>query len=200
MKLYIVSIIILLCTCCSNELKNNTRIEHAIENELYRHPKARLTDLYKNFYQDAFGPGHLISDSHSALEYLNYELSNSDITDTSFIQHLGCNHNYVRISLYYIKTGQIPKNEFFDLFLKSANEASPPTHEEWKKEWNHILMVIEEMNLAIPYFLKDKSYINECLEKGTAAIHHSDDFRNTYNPHYRIISSRYFKILEQHLK
>lgn len=200
MKLFSISIIILLCTCCSNEIKNNIKIEHAVEKELHLHPKARLIDLYKNFFQDTFGPGHIISDSLSALEYLNYELLNSEITDTSFIQHLGYNQNYVRVSLHFVKTGEIPEKEYFDLFLKSANEASTPTLEEWKKEWNDILIVIEKMNLDIHYFIKDKNYINECLEKGYPALHHSDDFRNTYNPHYRIISTQYFNILERHLK
>jgi hypothetical protein len=52
----------------------NFRIEKAVINELKYYPEARLRDIYKNFFQDAFGPGHLIPDTTHAGNYLNYEL------------------------------------------------------------------------------------------------------------------------------
>ncbi|MBN2572179.1 MAG: hypothetical protein JXA68_08635, partial [Ignavibacteriales bacterium] len=36
------------------------KIKNAIESELKHFPEATLIDIYKNFFQDEFGPGHII--------------------------------------------------------------------------------------------------------------------------------------------
>ena len=41
-------------------------------------PKSTLQDLYKSFFQDRFGPGHIIADEASAMRYLQYELATMD--------------------------------------------------------------------------------------------------------------------------
>jgi len=55
------------------------QIRQFVENELKRYPKARLQDLYKNYFQDAFGPGHLIPDTAAAGAYLDWELRQSGL-------------------------------------------------------------------------------------------------------------------------
>ena len=41
------------------------QIRAAVENQLKAYPKSTLQDLYKNFFQDYFGPGHIVSDTTS---------------------------------------------------------------------------------------------------------------------------------------
>jgi len=41
----------------------NQRFETAVLYESKYYPEARLRDIYKNFFQDPFGPGHLIPDT-----------------------------------------------------------------------------------------------------------------------------------------
>lgn len=38
--------------------------------QMKTYPKSTLKDLYKNFFQDKFGPGHIISDTTSAGKFL----------------------------------------------------------------------------------------------------------------------------------
>jgi hypothetical protein len=39
------------------------RIRKAVENQLGAYPESTLQDLYKNFFQDYFGPGHIVGDT-----------------------------------------------------------------------------------------------------------------------------------------
>ncbi len=55
------------------------QIRRFVEEELKYYPEARLTDLYKNYFQDAYGPGHLIPDTIRAGAYLDWELGQPDM-------------------------------------------------------------------------------------------------------------------------
>ena len=50
-------------------------IQTAIERQMATYPESTLQDIYKSFYQEHFGPGHIISDTASARRYLMRELS-----------------------------------------------------------------------------------------------------------------------------
>ena len=51
------------------------RVEVAVRRQMERYPESRLIDYYKNFFQDKFGPGHMVSDTASAGAYLRRELA-----------------------------------------------------------------------------------------------------------------------------
>jgi hypothetical protein len=77
---------------CSNSVINNDKkesISRAIQEELTLHPKATLLDIYKNFFQGRFGPGHMISDLDAATNYLTRELKNATEFDSVLWQAVG---------------------------------------------------------------------------------------------------------------
>ena len=47
----------------------------AVERQLVSYPESTLQDVYKAFYQEHFGPEHMISDTAAVRQYLDYELS-----------------------------------------------------------------------------------------------------------------------------
>ena len=47
----------------------------AVTYQMEMYPKSTLRDLYKNFFQDHFGPGHIIANDEAADKYLRQELS-----------------------------------------------------------------------------------------------------------------------------
>ena len=61
----------------NSENPEDLKIREAVEGELRLHPEARLTDIYKFFFQDEFGPGHMIPSRKAAMSYLDFELSSS---------------------------------------------------------------------------------------------------------------------------
>ena len=62
----------LLCfASCKGEGDNfKNKVIEAVEAQLKLYPESRLQDIYKNFYQDMFGPGHMIPDTTAAGNYL----------------------------------------------------------------------------------------------------------------------------------
>lgn len=96
------------------------QIQQFIEAELKYYPEARLADLYKNYFQDAYGPGHLVPDTTQAGKYLDWELQQPDWFDTLPYQALGINHDYYRINLSLVKDGIIPRDTLLLAMVESA--------------------------------------------------------------------------------
>ena len=179
------SLIFLLLGCNSTQQK----IELAILVQLKEYPESTLQDIYKNFYQDRFGPGHAISNPKAVMQYLEQELATMNDTSTNYaIELLGWEHRFVRIPLNMVKAEKISKEELNTLFIASAFEIKREAGDEWKKEWQQITRIIEKRKLPIKNFTKDKPYIDSLLnENPILAIHHSEAFRQYYHPHYRIV-------------
>lgn len=167
------------------------KIEQAIKGELKHFPEARLRDIYKNFFQDAFGPGHLIPDTTRAGSYLNYELQ-QPIGDTLTWQAIGPENNYYRINLRLVKDGTLPRSVLLEAMVESAKLARNPEMETWKKEWQETMNVMEKMNLQFPDFEKDKKEIEALFEQDEYVMHHSEHYNETYQRHYRIIHKTVF--------
>lgn len=188
-----------LAACISNE-KRKAQIRQAVQEELRVHPRATLIDLYKSFFQGAFGPGHMIPDRAAAWRYLETELQNSATFDSVLWQPVGERQQYYRINLKLVKEGVIPAEACLEAFVQSANSAKPPTLEEWRREWQTIVSVIEEMNLAISNFDEDKNLLQQKLEKGEIVGHHSETYKKLYEPHYRVVSKSHFEDLQRRFR
>jgi hypothetical protein len=183
--------IFLISSC--KETKNE-RIRMAVENQLSLYPKSTLQDLYKNFFQDYFGPGHLVDDTASAGAYLNRELASFEQTAGIYYEPTGYNRNFYRVNLSVIKEGFISRDVFFDAFIRSVSNHLPTiTLEEWKEEWKKIDSVIHAMNLSsLAHYTQERDTIFSLLEQKKYVLHHSETFSKAYDPHYRIIRREIF--------
>jgi hypothetical protein len=173
------------------------QIRQAVTYQLEHYPVSRLTDIYKNFFQDFYGPGHLLGNPDRALNYLQRELEEVDsCTLHQPIEGTGYKNTFVRVDLCVIREGKISYEDFARLFIESAESFRLPEIEEWKSEWEKILRVIEGMELEILNFEEDKLKIREMIEKGEYVIHHSREYIEAYDPHYRIIKK---ELVERYL-
>jgi hypothetical protein len=177
---------------CTSDGSFQHKVRKSVVMQLNVYPESTLQDLYKNFFQDKFGPGHIISDTVAAKAYLEEELSEFETSVNPEVEPTGWENNYVRVNLSLLKKKIIPQQTFFDAFIKSANAAQMPGVDSWKDEWAQILKVIEEMNPDLPGFTQDKITIDSLLAAGKYAIHHSQAYEAAYRPHYRIISKAAF--------
>ncbi len=185
-KVVFTSFILLLLTSCSmNEAK---QIHQAVKYQLKHYPASHLKDIYKNFFQDFYGPGHLLQNPEASLNYLQNELKEVDsCTLHKPVEGTGYKNNFVRVDLCLITRGEISLAEFSRLFLESAETFKIPEIEEWQEEWDKILKVIEEMDVEIENFKEDKAELAKMLERNEYVVHHSDAYIEAYDPHYRII-------------
>jgi hypothetical protein len=152
-----------------------------------------LKDIYKSFFQDRYGPGHIINDTTAVNRYLLNELNSySEITGV-ITEPTGWQHNFYRVNLSVIKDSLVPREVLLDAFIRSANEIEPIPVQEWKKEWVQIEKIVKSMELSLPDYDKDSAEIEERLKEGNYVGHHSDAYNNAYKPHYRIISKKIFE-------
>ncbi|MDH6356451.1 hypothetical protein [Parabacteroides sp. PF5-9] len=170
-----------------------TAVRESVSRQLQLYPQSTLKDLYKNFFQDVFGPGHIISDTTSAGNYLRRELASYNEISGDLTEPLGWQHHFLRVNLSVLKTGQISYPVFFDAFVRSVNGIQPITVPEWERQWYQIEAIIHSMNLSLPDYERDKQEIHERLKRGEYVGHHSLLFEENYSPHYRIISREIFE-------
>ncbi len=169
------------------------QIRQFISDELKHYPEAHLTDLYKNYFQDAYGPGHLIPDTTSAGNYLRWELQQPNWSDSLLFQPLGINHDFYRVNLLLVKNKVIPRDTLLLAMVESVKLARNPEIEIWKQEWNEVLAVVKRMNLSLPDMESEEIRIQKNLEKGDVVAHHSKHYEEKYNPHYRIVHRTVFE-------
>lgn len=189
------TILLLLTTILTSQCQSSdtTEIRQAITHQLDTYPKSTLQDVYKMFYQEHFGPEHLINDTASVRNYLIYELTKTD-NGGLYYEPIGCNGNYVRVYLNAVTDSLITADELLDAFIASANAHRQPAA-DWKEIWETIISVIQTENIEI----KGLELIHLLSEaaKQNQAVHHSQIYNDTYHPHYRIVER---KIFESRLK
>ena len=181
-----------LCTLLMSAHTRADSIRLALEYQLEHYPASHYRDVYKNFMQDYFGPGHILNDTVSAAKYLRYELENSEKFDGPDFEPTGFEGNFYRVNLRLIKDGIIPYDNFFDSFVRSVQGIIPPDGDTWMKIWNEIDSEIQTMGLTFDNEAQDRSDLAEQFRQGNYIVHHSQAFNEANNFHYRIISRDIF--------
>ncbi|MDR1878793.1 MAG: MBL fold metallo-hydrolase, partial [Bacteroidales bacterium] len=122
-------------------------VEQAIRRQLTKYPEARLQDIYKNCFQDYFGPEHLLKDTVAADRYLQQELALCSPCTGNWIEPAGWEGNFCRVDLCILKENKIAYQDFLNAFIASANQTTPPPLSAWKDTWQEILSIIDDMHL-----------------------------------------------------
>ena len=192
--MYTFFVIVTVFIACSSPDVFTKQVTEAVRAQMDKYPASTLCDLYKNFFQDKFGPGHLAPNAEMADKYLRSELESMDTTNNSdYVEITGWEHRFCRINLSLLKNNVIPYDVFFPAFMESMNSIELPDVMEWGNEWNNILSIIEKMNLNLPDYEQDKTKLDSLLAEGKYVIHHSEVYNQNYKPHYRIIRTDIFE-------
>ena len=170
-------------------------IQTFVQKQMETYPKSRLLDIYKSCFQDYMGAEHLVSDRQRVKAYLDEELQSTSLDSlmTWLYEPCGVDGRYVRVSIRAIKEGLIKEDMLLDAFIRSANTSERPSVESWRDRWHVIIGTIEQMQLQLPNFDKDKQFIESILSAGKYAISHSPEYREAYHPHYRIVEKGIFE-------
>ena len=167
----------------------------AIERQLATYPESTLQDIYKSFYQEHFGPGHIISDTASARRYLTLELSEMGKTASPYFEPPGSQGDYARVYLSAIADSLITAEQLLDAFVRSANSRQEPAV-SWLEKWEAIVSIIQANKIELEGFETDLPLLTEAA-RNDQAVHHSRCYNEAYHPHYRIVERGIF---EQELK
>lgn len=178
---------------CAGKPSKEQLVRRAVAWQMSEYPQSTLRDLYKNFFQDRFGPGHLLGDTAAAGKYLRSELASAKTFTQAYYEPTGYLGNLYRVNLKVIREGLVPYDVFFDAFVRSMRRTTMMPIDEWKVEWAGIQGVIDAMKLSLPHYDDDKAYIADLLSRDEYVVDHSDAYLQAYDPHYRIIEKYIFE-------
>lgn len=168
-------------------------IAAALDYQLANYPASQYRDIYKNFMQDFFGPGHILADTAASGRYLRYELSTDGPFEGPLYEKTGYKGNFYRVNLSLLRDGVIPYDLFFSNFVESVQGIVPPATDEWVGIWNTIDGVIRKKGLSFPGENDDRRELREKFDKGDYVMHHSRRYNDSVHFHYRIISRDLFE-------
>ena len=190
------TLVLVLALACSFSLFGQSidtiAMRSAIERQLTTYPESTLQDIYKSFYQEHFGPGHIISDTASARRYLMRELSEMGKTASPYFEPTGSQGDYVRVYLSAIADSLITAERLLDAFIRSANLWQEPAA-SWLDKWEAIVSIIQANKIELEGFETDLPLLTEAA-RNNQAVHHSSRYNEAYHPHYRIVERGIFEI------
>lgn len=169
-------------------------VKKAIANMQAKYPKLTTFDIYKSFYQDNFGPGHLIPNKATAKKYLKSE--RKDLNQYSVgAEPTGALGRYIRVDINYINKKKIKQSVYLNSLMKSVDNEQHDI-KLWEEEWHFIVKCLMASEIKIENFQAELDEIEKRFYRGEYTMSHSPQFRNAYNPHYRIIKrSEYDKFI-----
>ncbi|MBO5663527.1 MAG: hypothetical protein J6R95_01945 [Bacteroidales bacterium] len=194
MRKYLLLIILLLVApLVDMQAVNKKHVRFAVSRQMQQYPASTLQDIYKNFFQDRFGPGHIVADTARAGAYLREELKQVKHLDVPMYEASGERVAYYRVSLAAIKSGLVSYEVFFSAFIRSVTALPGVDVSDWAKEWASIEKIIRSMSLDLPNYEEDARAIEALLAQGYYAVHHSKAYNLHYQPHYRLIEKKIFE-------
>jgi len=186
MRKYIVAALLLFISFAASAQMSEDEVFSTIKRMQDRYPRITLCDIYKSFYQDRFGPGHIIESKEKAQNYLLKELERTNAYSVRQ-EPTGAKGNFIRVDMFYIKDSVVNIDLYLDCLMRSVVDGDDGMIEQWLKDWELMQQVIESNNIKIENYEADREFIRERIAKGIYEMNHSRLFNDLYHPHYRII-------------
>lgn len=171
---------------------DSTAVLEALRYQQQHYPASRLVDVYKNFFQDYFGPGHLLSDLSKSKAYLDYELADTTAFEGPLYEPTGAEGNFYRINLSVIHDGKVPYDIYFNAFVRSIGGIHPPSAQCWIDTWSFIDGIVRSEGYTYEDEEGDRRLIKEKLSSHDFVMHHSRAYNDNYRFRYRIIAQDIF--------
>ncbi len=181
-------------------------MEKSVAEFLERYPQATLQDVYKNNFQDYFGPAHIMAKREGVIRYLQSELKQMEAEEGAengkldedaprgmkYYTPCGWRNNYYQVSLDVIVDGLLSIDEFADAFMAGGG-VEPDVTDEWLQEWEQLKKTVKKVAPKIKGYKEDAAKIDAMLKDAKYVVHHSPQYESTYKPHYRIIRRDIFE-------
>jgi hypothetical protein len=149
-----------------------------------RYPLLQNADYIKLAYQSAFGAEHLLKDFASAETYFHEEFTQTKPSKTlPLVEDLG--GDFLRVNFAPYQANGFFEEDLFELFLRSAQ---PQKGKE--ALFNEDIALIEEFLRQEKGEERSRAFQQdyEAYRKdGLHPLHHSEEYRQAYAPHYRLV-------------
>lgn len=154
------------------------------------YPRLQTADLFKYLFQSALGCEHLVTSENDAVEYIKREYAQMKEGGKAFAERL--DGDYSRVSLSCLDGGMSAETLGRLFFLSAKKE--PLGRESLKEKLSVALAMAKDGEL--PFSVAElQAAINEWEQKDYCAVRHSEGFRQTYAPAYRVVANKYARFL-----
>ena len=167
------------------------RYRYIIEDYMNDHEIMKATDLLKLCYQGCYGPQHLMKDLESAKRYFCEEYRAVVPCEGKLFEKIS--PSYIRVHMGSYKMANLSPEWLFEMFVCTMEDM-----EEQKESLEEVFLLIEEVlgQGEYPVSVEEWKKCSEDYLKGESApVHHSEEYREAENPHYRVVSAKYAMIL-----
>lgn len=154
-----------------------------------RYPVMTPRDVIKLIYQSTFGPGHMISDKNAAIEYLRNEINSAVPSISPMIEEIG--GEFSRVYLRQPDGSSLDESTqlFGELFLYSAKNPAG-TVNVFDVRVESARKIAAEGLFSFDSVEFDR-YLEEYRSHGIPVVSHSEAYRNSYHPAYRVIRQEF---------
>ena len=165
-----------------------------LKEHLATYPNMEIQDVAKLLFQSEFGGGHMIADAEKSFKRIQEEYTSlkSDVPgEPPLTESIG--NGISRIYLSSLSRGLRPEilNE---MFVRSA-ENRKGTFEGLESKIHQFLQACQ--NHVLPFNEPDaRDFFGKWKKQGYPAISHSDTYRKSYHPAYRVVETCYAKACE----
>lgn len=160
-------------------------LEQILREHAKRYPLMQPCDAVKLIYQNEFGGGHLIRDEQACLNYLRREYADLE-KDPTVPLYEDIGNGIVRVNLAAVREEALEQ-------LGQDFIASAAKHKGTLDSFLNKLGVLHKLTTAGVFsFDLDalNAYLSEYKAAGYPAVSHSPEYRQAYNPAYRVILRR----------
>lgn len=160
-----------------------------------RYPLSEAKDYYKLIYQSCFGPMHLEQDTACLYPFFKEEWEKVPIDQTvhnSLLEDISLFFPIARVHFAEAKKRKMDPDVIFQAFIQTMKEVKPITVKTFR-------CILEESKLILkdePFSLESetiKTIWMNGFSSSPASCHHSVQFNQTYQPHYRLIIPSFLK-------
>lgn len=151
------------------------------------YPAMEPTDAVKLLYQNTFGGGHLIRDEAAALSYLRREYAATP-RDAGKLLTEDIGNGLLRVHLAALPESQL--EALGKAFLQSA-KVWQGTLEDFLPKLALLREVTAEGAFGFSTEALD-SYLSDYAQAGYPMVSHSERYRKTYHPAYRVVLAELF--------
>jgi len=163
------------------------KVQSLLIKEFTRFPKSEAQDYYKLLFQVVYGAEHMIQNNNDCFEMLDKEMSQieSDI-HCALYDDISLTFPLVRVNLSRCKADKIDHHTISKAFFEGAKIDTKIDTIEFETYLNIAVNAL----IKHPFNLNEKNlevFIRKIKKLGFPAVHHSDTYRKSYKPHYRVI-------------
>lgn len=160
-------------------------LEQILREHAKRYPKMQPTDAVKLIYQNEFGGGHLIREEEGCLNYLRREYESVE-KDASMPLYEDIGNGIVRVNLARVKEDDL--EQLGKEFIRSAAEHKGNLDSFLRKL--EVLRKLTSQGIFAFGIADINTYLAEYEKAGCPAVSHSQEYRSTYRPAYRVIKKQ----------